>query len=108
MENNKNLDAYRHHNMVTGCQLLIDNRSRESGAVVVVPSDEWEAMRRASIASSQAATLSEPGDTETEIPEVTIESTPGSETIIFSNYTSCKPLEVASQLALLKFNIMAQ
>ena len=25
----------------SGCQLLIDNRNRESGAVVVVPSDEW-------------------------------------------------------------------
>ena len=63
--------------LVTGCQLLIDNRSRESGAVVVVPSDEWEAIRQDSIASSQAAALSEPGDTETEIPEVTIEPTPG-------------------------------
>ena len=38
---------------VSGCQLLIDNRSRESGAVVVVPSDEWEAMRQASRAASQ-------------------------------------------------------
>ena len=74
--------------LVTGCQLLIDNRSRESGAVVVVPSDEWEAMRQASIASSQAATLLEPGDAETEMPEVTIEPTPGSEAITFSNYTS--------------------
>ena len=74
--------------LVTGCQLLIDNRSRESGAVVVVPSDEWEAMRQASIASSQAATLLEPGETEIEMPEVTIEPTPGSEAITFSNYTS--------------------
>jgi len=74
--------------LVTGCQLLIDNRSRESGAVVVVPSDEWEAMRQASIASSQAATLLEPGDTETEMPEVTIEPMSGSEAITFSNYTS--------------------
>ena len=74
--------------LVTGCQLLIDNRSRESGAVVVVPSDEWEAMRQASIASYQAATLSEPGDTETEMPEVTIEPMPGSDSITFSNYTS--------------------
>ena len=74
--------------LVTGCQLLIDNRSRDSGAVVVVPSDEWEAMRQASIASSQAATLSEPGGTETEMPEVTIEPMPGSEAITFSNYTS--------------------
>lgn len=74
--------------LVTGCQLLIDNRSRDSGAVVVVPSDEWEAMRQASIASGQAATLSEPGGTETEMPEVTIEPMPGSEAITFSNYTS--------------------
>ena len=74
--------------LVTGCQLLIDNRSRDSGAVVVVPSDEWEAMRQASIASGRAATLSEPGGTETEMPEVTIEPMPGSEAITFSNYTS--------------------
>ena len=74
--------------LVTGCQLLIDNRSRESGAVVVVPSDEWEAMRQASIASSQATTLLEPSHTETEIPKMTIEPTPGSEAITFSNYTS--------------------
>ncbi len=73
---------------VTSCQLLIDNRSRESGAVVVVPSDEWEAMRQASIASSQVATLPEPNDTETEIPKIPIEPTPGSEAITFSNYTS--------------------
>ena len=33
----------------SGCQLLIDNRDRVSGAVVVVPSDEWEAMRQASL-----------------------------------------------------------
>ena len=38
---------------VSGCQLLIDNRSRESGAVVVVPSDEWEAMRQASAYKKQ-------------------------------------------------------
>ena len=37
----------------SGCQLLIDNRNRESGAVVVVPSDEWEAMRQASLTASQ-------------------------------------------------------
>ena len=73
---------------VTGCQLLIDNRSRESGAVVVVPSDEWDAMRQASLAASQMATLSETDDTETEIPAVKIEPTPGSEAITFSNYTS--------------------
>ena len=64
---------------VTGCQLLIDNRSRESGAVVVVPSDEWEAMRQASIAASQVVTLPEADETETEMPEVTIEPTPGSQ-----------------------------
>ena len=76
MENSKNFDAYRHHDIGERCQLLTDNR-RESGAVVVVPSDEWEAMRQASIASGQAATLSEPGDTETEMPEKTIEPCPG-------------------------------
>ena len=56
--------------------MLIDNRSRESGAVVVVPSDEWEAMRQASIAASQVVTLPESDETETEMPEVTIEPTP--------------------------------
>ena len=40
----------------SGCQLLIDNRNRESGAVVVVPSDEWDTMRQASLAASQAIT----------------------------------------------------
>ena len=52
---------------VSGCQLLIDNRSRESGAVVVVPSEEWDAMRQASLTASQVATLSETGDTENEM-----------------------------------------
>ena len=73
---------------VTGCQLLIDNRSRESGAVVVVPSDEWEAMRQASLAASNTAKLSETDDTETEMPALKIEPTPGSESITFTNYTS--------------------
>ena len=73
---------------VTGCQLLIDNRSRESGAVVVVPSEEWDAMRQASLAASQITTLSETDDIETEMPAVKIEPTPGSEVITFSNYTS--------------------
>ena len=53
---------------VSGCQLLIDNRSRESGAVVVVPSDEWDAMRQASLAASQTAVSSETDDTEAETP----------------------------------------
>ncbi len=73
---------------VTGCQLLIDNRSRESGAVVVVPSEEWDAMRKASLAASQVATSSEADDIEAETPAVKIEPTPGSEAITFSNYTS--------------------
>ena len=73
---------------VTGCQLLIDNRSQGSGAVVVVPSDEWDVMRQASIAASQAAALSEAENTETDIPTVKFEPMPGSETISFSNYTS--------------------
>ena len=73
---------------VTGCQLLIDNRNRESGAVVVVPSDEWDAMRQASLAASEVAKLAETDDTETEMPAVKFEPMPGSEAIIFSNYTS--------------------
>ena len=54
---------------VTGCQLLIDNRTRESGAVVVVPSHEWDTMRQASLAASKLAALSETDDTETEMPK---------------------------------------
>ena len=73
---------------ITGCQLLIDNRSRESGAVVVVPSEEWDAMRQASLAASQVAALAETDNKETETPAVKIEPTPGSEVITFSNYTS--------------------
>ncbi len=73
---------------VTGCQLLIDNRSRESGAVVVVPSDEWEAMRQISLAASRVATLPEVDNAETETPVVKIEPTPGSEAITFTNYTN--------------------
>ena len=73
---------------VTGSQLLIDNRSRESGAVVVVPSEEWDAMRQATLATNQVTTLPDTGDIETETPAVKIVPTPGSEVITFSNYTS--------------------
>ena len=73
---------------VTGCQLLIDNRSSESGAVVVVPSEEWDAMRQASLAATQVATLPKTDEIEIETPTVKIEPTPGSEVITFSNYTS--------------------
>jgi len=72
----------------SGCQLLIDNRSRESGAVVVVPSEEWDAMRQASLAASQLLGSPETKDKEAETPAVKILPTPGSETIRFSNYTS--------------------
>ena len=50
----------------SSCQLLIDNRNRESGAVVVVPSDEWDAMRQASLTASQVEALPETLDTEAE------------------------------------------
>ena len=72
----------------SGCQLLIDNRSRGSGAVVVVPSEEWDAMRQASLATSQPLASAETTDTEAETPIVKIKPTPGSENITFSNYTS--------------------
>ena len=72
---------------VNGCQLLIDNRSRDSSAVVVVPSDEWEAMRQASLAASEVAKSEETGDTEAEMPAVKVEPTLA-EAITFSNYTS--------------------
>ncbi len=72
----------------TGCQLLIDNRSRESGAVVVVPSAEWDSLRRASLAASQPPVSHDTNDTAAETPAVKIEPTPGSEAITFSNYTS--------------------
>ena len=72
----------------SGCQLLIDNRSRESGAVVVVPSEEWDLMRLASLSANQSLGSTETENTEAEAPAVKIEPTPGSEAIGFSNYTS--------------------
>ena len=71
----------------SGCQLLIDNRSRESGAVVVVPSDEWDSLRKASLAASQTPVSAETIDPVAETPAVKIEPTPGSESIKFTNYT---------------------
>ena len=62
----------------SGCQLLIDNRSRESGAVVVVPSAEWDAMRQASLAASETPAALKPAK---------ITPTPGSKAISFTNYT---------------------
>ena len=62
----------------TGCQLLIDNRNRESGAVVVVPSDEWDSFRQASLAASQTPVSTETTDPAIETPVVKIEPTPGS------------------------------
>lgn len=72
----------------SGCQLLIDNRSRDSGAVVVVPSDEWDAMRQASLAASHAAKSAETVGSKSGSPDIKIEPTPGSELITFSNFTS--------------------
>ena len=72
----------------SGCQLLIDNRSRESGAVVVVPSEEWDAMRLASLNANQSLDSTETDNEEAEVPAVKIVPTPGSEAISFSNYTS--------------------
>ena len=63
----------------SGCQLLIDNRSGESGAVVVVPSAEWDAMRQASLPASEKPAALKPAK---------ITPTPGSEAISFTNYTS--------------------
>ena len=76
----------------SGCQLLIDNRSRESGAVVVVPSAEWDAMRQASLAASEKPASEEPANDEPgEMPTVAepakITPTPGSKAISFTNYT---------------------
>jgi len=67
----------------SGCQLLIDNRSRESGAVVVVPSAEWDAMRQASLAASEKPASDKP----TALKPAKITPTPGSEAISFTNYT---------------------
>ena len=74
--------------LATGCQLLIDNRNRESGAVVVVPSDEWDAMRQANLANSKVSASSETKNLEVEKETIKIEPTPGSEAIKFSNFTS--------------------
>ena len=72
----------------SGCQLLIDNRSRESGAVVVVPSAEWDAMRQASLAAREDAENDKPDEIPTAPKSAKITPTPGSETITFTNYTS--------------------
>ncbi len=76
----------------SGCQLLIDNRSRESGAVVVVPSAEWDAMRQASLAASEKPASeepvnNEPSETPAALKPAKITPTPGSEAISFTNYT---------------------
>jgi len=76
----------------SGCQLLIDNRSRESGAVVVVPSAEWDAMRQASLAASEKPASEEPvndepSETPAALKPAKITPTPGSEAISFTNYT---------------------
>ena len=72
----------------SGCQLLIDNRSRGSGAVVVVPSAEWDAMRQASLKASEKPANDEPGKTQTLAEPAKITPTPGSEAISFTNYTN--------------------
>ena len=71
----------------SGCQLLIDNRSRESGAVVVVPSAEWDAMRQASLAASKDPASDERGEMPAALKPAKITPTPGSEAISFTNYT---------------------
>ena len=76
----------------SGCQLLIDNRSRGSGAVVVVPSAEWDAMRQASLKASEKPANDklaneEPDKTQTLAEPAKITPTPGSEAITFTNYT---------------------
>ena len=71
----------------SGCQLLIDNRSRESGAVVVVPSAEWDAMRQASLAASEELANNELGEMPVAPKPAKITPTPGSEAISFTNYT---------------------
>ena len=71
----------------SGCQLLIDNRSRESGAVVVVPSAEWDAMRQASLAASEEPANDEPSEMPAALKPAKIKPTPGSEAISFTNYT---------------------
>ena len=45
-------------------------------------------MRQASLAASQVAPSPEADETETDVPAVKLQPTPGSEDITFSNYTS--------------------
>lgn len=71
----------------SGCQLLIDNRSRESGAVVVVPSAEWDAMRQASLAANEKPANDKPTEMPSAVEPAKITPTPGSESISFTNYT---------------------
>jgi hypothetical protein len=71
----------------SGCQLLIDNRSRGSGAVVVVPSAEWDAMRLASLPASEQPASEEPSEMPAALEPAKITPTPGSESITFTNYS---------------------
>jgi len=89
-----------------GCQLLIDNRNRESGAVVVVPADEWDTMRQASLenASLDNASLAALPSNESTMAitdptmaqpfvaepaaQAKIQAIAGSETIKFTNRTN--------------------
>ena len=77
----------------SGCQLLIDNRSSGTGAVVVVPSAEWDAMRQASLTAGKEPASEKPAtDEPTKMPVAVkpakITPTPGSEAISFTNYTN--------------------
>ena len=54
--------------ITSGCQLLIDNRNRESGAVVVVPSEEWDSMRQKMIAAENKSVPLEINDRIKEVP----------------------------------------
>jgi len=71
----------------SGCQLLIDNRSRGSSAVVVVPTSEWDAMRQASIDAEQLKAKLQSADMTGPAQTAEIEPAPGSEAIRFTNYT---------------------
>lgn len=74
--------------ITSGCQLLIDNRNRESGAVVVVPSEEWDSMRQNMIAAENKSVPLEINDRIKEVPVKEIIPIPGSENITFTSYTS--------------------
>ena len=82
----------------TSCQLLIDNRKTGKTSVVVVPTDEWDALRsqqmRPEIARDIAKEMAaEIADELLSTQSVVVAATPAEETIIPAKRPSPEPVE---------------